>query len=175
MRKSGWAAVAGLGTAAVLLTACGGSSSTSTGGSTSTPTATNAATQPAGQPSSAVGLAKGTTVLIIEHTKLGYVLALSDNGKVVYTYSGDKKGGTPTCAGACAAQWPAVTGNPQPSAAITLPGTLGTVTTADGAKQVTYNGMPLYILKGEKPFGVTGNGGSWHVVMMSKSDIKMGA
>jgi predicted lipoprotein with Yx(FWY)xxD motif len=174
MRKSGWAAVAGLGTAAVLLTACGGSSSSSTGGTSSTPTATNAATQPGAQPSGALGLTKGTTVLIVEKSKLGYVLALG-NGHVVYTYSGDKKVGSPTCTGDCASQWLPVTGNPQASAADTLPGTLGTVSTADGAKQVTYDGMPLYTLKGAKPFGVTGNGAMWHVVKMSKSDIKAGA
>ena len=107
-------------------------------------------------------------------TKLGYVLALA-NGHVVFTFSGDKKGGKPTCLGSCAAQWPPVTGNPQPSSATTLPGTLGTVTDANGAKQVTYDGKPLYTLKGEKPLSVAGNGGMWHVVILPKSAINAGA
>jgi predicted lipoprotein with Yx(FWY)xxD motif len=173
MRKSGWAAVAGLGSLALLLTACGGSSSTTTSGSGSTPTTSTQAT--AGKPSSNPELPQpGTTILIVEKSKLGYVLALAKNGIVVYTYSGDKKGSPSTCTGSCATQWPAVTGMPQASSAVTLPGTLGTVATASGAKQVTYNGMPLYTFKGSKPFAVTGNGGSWHVVKMSKSDIKAG-
>jgi predicted lipoprotein with Yx(FWY)xxD motif len=171
MRKSGWAAAAGLGSLALLLTACGGSStSSSAGGSGSTPT-TAQTTQAAGQPTSAVSLpAKGTQIMIVERSKLGYVLALA-NGKVVYTYAGDKKGGNPSCTGSCADQWPAVTGNPQPSSAIKLPGMLGTVTAANGAKQITYNGMPLYILKGEKALSVAGNGAMWHVVTLPKSAI----
>ena len=174
MRKSGWAAAAGLGSLALLLTACGGSSSSTASGSGSTPTTTAQATA-AGTPSSNVDLPQpGTTILIVEKSKLGYVLALAKNGIVVYTYSGDKKGSPPTCTGSCASQWPAVTGMPQASSAVSLPGTLATIATASGAKQVTYNGMPLYTLKGSKPFSVAGNGGSWHVVKMSKSDIKAG-
>jgi predicted lipoprotein with Yx(FWY)xxD motif len=167
MRKSGWAAAAGLGSLVLLLTACGGSSSTSTGGTGSTPTATQ--TQPGAQPTSALP-SPGTQILIVERSKLGWVLALA-NGKVVYTYSGDKKGAPSSCTGGCAAQWPAVTGNPQPSTAIKLPGMLGTVTAANGAKQVTYNGMPLYTLKGAKSLSVAGNGGMWHVVKLPKSAI----
>jgi predicted lipoprotein with Yx(FWY)xxD motif len=175
MRKSGWAAAAGLGSLVLLLTACGGSSSSSTG-SGSTATATSQATA-AGQPTSNVGLpSPGTTILIVQKSKLGYVLAEA-NGQVVYVYSGDKKGGVPTCTSSCAAAWPAVTGNPQASAADTLPGKLGTVSDANGAKQITYNGLPLYIFKGAKPLSVAGNGvgGMWHVVKMSKNDINTGA
>lgn len=175
MRKSGWAAAAGLGSLVLLLTACGGSSSSSsTTGSGSTATATSQATA-AGQPTSNVGLpSPGTTILIVQKSKLGYVLAEA-NGQVVYTYSGDKKGGVPTCTGSCASAWPAVTGNPQASAADTLPGHLGTVSAADGAKQITYNGLPLYTFKGAKPLSVAGNGGQWHVIKLSKSAINTGA
>jgi predicted lipoprotein with Yx(FWY)xxD motif len=109
--------------------------------------------------------------MIVEKSKLGYVLALANGGYVVYTYSGDKKGSPPSCTSSCAAQWPAVTGKPQASTAITLPGVLGTVTAANGAKQVTYNGMPLYTLKGEKAFSVAGSSSMWHVVVLPKSAI----
>jgi len=169
MRKSGWAvAAAGLGSLVLLLTACGGSSSSSssstTGTSSSTPTA-------GGRPSGAVGLpAKGTQVLIVQRSNLGWVLAEA-SGLVVYTYGGDTKGGSPTCTGACAALWPAVTGAPLAGPADTLPGTLGTVTTANGAKQITYNGYPLYTLKGAKPLSTKGNGGQWHVIKLSASDV----
>ena len=47
----------------------------------------------------------------------------------------------------------------------------GSVTAANGAKQVTYNGLPLYTLKGAKAFSVAGNGGMWHVVKLPKSAI----
>ena len=169
MGKSGWAAAAGLGSLALLLTACGGSSgSSSTSGTT--PTAT------AGQPShAALGPAKGSIVLIVQKSALGYVLAAA-NGQVLYTYANDKKGGSPTCTGSCAAIWLPVTGNPVVSAADTGLGTLGTVSDTNGAKQVTYNGMPLYTFKGAKPLATKGDGmgGVWHVIKMAESNINGG-
>jgi predicted lipoprotein with Yx(FWY)xxD motif len=117
----------------------------------------------------------GSVVLIVQKSSLGYVLAAA-NGQVVYTYDKDTKGGTPTCTGSCAAIWPPLTGNPVASAADTGLGTLGTVSDASGAKQVTYNGKPLYTFKGAKSLYTNGNGvgGVWHVIMMSKSNIAGG-
>ena len=168
MRKSGWAvAAAGISSLVLLLTACGGSSSSSAaGGSGSTPTA-------GGGPSGSLNLpSPGTQVLIVERSKLGWVLAEA-SGFVVYTYGGDSKGGSPTCTGTCAALWPAVTGLPQAGPADTLPGTLGTVTMANGAKQITYNGYPLYTLKGAGALSTKGNGmqGKWHVIKLSSKDV----
>ena len=171
MRKSGWAAAAGLGSLALLLAACGGSSGSSgSGGSTATPSTTAA-----GQATGVALNPPGTTVLIVQKSNLGYVLAEA-NGLVVYTYANDKKGGAPTCTGSCASLWPPVTGNPKALSADTLPGTLGTVSTADGAKQITYNGYPLYTYKGAKPLSTTGNGvgGLWHVIKLSASDVTGG-
>jgi predicted lipoprotein with Yx(FWY)xxD motif len=172
MRRSGWAVAAVFGSLMLLLTACGGSSSSSSSSSA----ASNPATSPAaaGQPSGGAGLpVKGTTVLIVEHSALGWVLATAKDGLVVYTYSGDTKGGMPTCTGSCAAVWPALTGIPMVSAADTLPGTLGTVTMANGAKQITYNGYPLYLFKGAGPFSTKGQGleGKWHVIKLKASDV----
>jgi len=114
-------------------------------------------------------------VLIVQKSALGYVLAAA-NGQVVYTYAKDTKGGTPTCTGSCAAIWPPLTGNPVVSAADTGLGTLGTVSDPNGAKQVTYNGMPLYTYKGAKPLATKGNGvgGVWHVIKLSASNINGG-
>jgi predicted lipoprotein with Yx(FWY)xxD motif len=172
MRKSGWAAAAGLGSLVLLLAACGGSSGSS---STSTP-ATSSTAQPAGQATSGAlsGVPpKGSTVLIVQKSALGYVLALAGGGQVVYTYAKDTKGGTPACTGPCASLWPPVTGNPVASAGSTGLGTLGTVADANGAKQVTYNGMPLYTFKGAKALATKGDGigGVWHVIKLSKSNV----
>jgi predicted lipoprotein with Yx(FWY)xxD motif len=171
MRKSGWTAAAGLGSLVLLLTACGGSSSSS---AASGPTATS--TSATGQSStSALGITPGSTVLTVQKSAIGYVLSLA-NGHVVYTYDKDTKGGSPTCTGSCADIWTAVTGKPLASTADKLPGTLGTVSMANGAKQVTWNGMPLYTYKGAKVFVTTGNGigGVWHVIKLSASDINTG-
>ena len=115
----------------------------------------------------------GTTVMIVQKSAVGYVLAEA-NHQVVYTYSKDKKGGKPTCVGACAATWIPATGTPQAGPADVFPAQFGLVTRAGGVKQITYDGLPLYLLKDAKPLAVTGNGqgGVWHVVPLSASDIR---
>jgi predicted lipoprotein with Yx(FWY)xxD motif len=115
----------------------------------------------------------GTTVMIVQKSAVGYVLAEA-NHQVVYTYSKDKKNGKPTCVGACAATWIPATGTPQAGPADVFPGQFGLVTGAGGVKQITYDGRPLYLLKDARPLTVTGNGqgGVWHVVPLSASDIR---
>jgi predicted lipoprotein with Yx(FWY)xxD motif len=117
--------------------------------------------------------AAGTTVMIVQKSAVGYVLAEASH-QVVYTYSKDKKNGKPTCTGACAETWIPATGTPQASPASVFPGQFGLVTGAGGVKQITYDGLPLYLLKGAKALAVTGNGqgGVWHVVPLSASDIR---
>jgi predicted lipoprotein with Yx(FWY)xxD motif len=117
--------------------------------------------------------AVGTTVMIVQKSAVGYVLAEA-NHQVVYTYSKDKKNGKPTCAGVCAETWIPATGTPQAGPASVFPGQFGLVTGAGGVKQITYDGHPLYLLKGAKALAVTGNGqgGVWHVVPLSASDIR---
>jgi predicted lipoprotein with Yx(FWY)xxD motif len=204
MRKSGWAAATGIGSLVLLLAACGGSSgsnsaagapSASSGslgaGATapaSSATAAATATKSAGSTASAkphksVGPLPssndqsippvGTTVMIVQKSAVGYVLAEA-NHQVVYKYSKDKKGGKPTCTGTCAETWIPATGTPQAGPADVFPGQFGLVTGAGGVKQITYNGYPLYLLKGARPLAVTGNGqgGVWHVIPLSASDIR---
>jgi len=116
--------------------------------------------------------AVGTTVMIVQHSNLGYVLAKA-GGQVVYTYSKDKKGGPGTCTGSCASTWPAATGTPQAGPADHFPGTFTVVKGAGGVQQIAYNGMPLYTFAGAKPYSTAGNGidGLWHVVKLSAGDI----
>ncbi len=158
-------------------------SSASTGSSSPTSTASARATHstPAAeksaeaQPSSNPGVSFppiGTTVIIVQHSKLGWVMAKAD-GLVVYTYANDSKGGAPTCTGSCASVWAPVTGTPKAGPADTFPGSFGLVTGAGGHKVITYNGYPLYTYVGAPPLSTKGNGigGGWHVIMLSQSDI----
>ena len=117
--------------------------------------------------------AVGTTVMIVQKTAIGYVLAEA-NRQVVYTYSKDTKGGKPTCTGACAATWIPATGTPEAGPADVFSGQFGLVTRANGVKQITYDGLPLYLLKGAAGLATTGNGqgGVWHVVKLSASNIR---
>jgi len=208
MRKSGWTIATGLSSLVLLLTACGGSStSTSTTGAasgtltqgtasssslssgpassaTSSPksTAHAKATSPSSsskrtaqaQPSSNVTFpAVGTTVLIVMHSNLGWVMATA-KGLVVYTFGKDSKGAPPTCTGSCAAVWAPVTGVPKAGPADTFPGTFGVVTGAGGKKVITYDGYPLYTFVSAPPLSTKGNGleGVWHVIMLSAGDVQ---
>jgi predicted lipoprotein with Yx(FWY)xxD motif len=195
MRKSGWAAAAGIGSPA-------GGSSSSQGTSASSGSSGQAATSsPASGSSSAAGgttptgsasahqsaapkpssgsevsfFPQGTTVMVVEHTSLGYVLGEA-NGQVVYTYAKDTKNGQPACTGTCASTWPPVTGTPKAGPADRFPGTFAVVKGAGGVEQITYDGMPLYTFKGAMPHATAGNGvgGVWHVVKLSASDIISG-
>jgi predicted lipoprotein with Yx(FWY)xxD motif len=114
----------------------------------------------------------GTTVLIIQRSAIGWVMARAD-GYVVYTYAKDTKGGPPTCTGSCAATWAPVTGIPKAGPSDSFPGTFAVVTGSSGAKVITYNGYPLYTYVGAPPLSTTGNGadGEWHVIMLSAGDI----
>ena len=208
MRKSGWAAAAGIGSLVLLLAACGGGASNSAAGSASSAPLASSGSSGAAVPSSAPASsatavatatksgskakakphksvaplpsggdqsipAVGTTVMIVQKSAIGYVLAEA-NHQVVYTYSKDKKGGKPTCTGTCAATWIPATGTPQAGPADVFSGQFGLVTGAGGVKQITYNGLPLYLLKDAKPLATTGNGqdGVWHVVKLSASNIR---
>ena len=115
---------------------------------------------------------QGTTIMIVQHSAIGWVLAEA-NGQVVYTYSKDKKNGAPTCTGSCASQWPPVTGTPKAGPADTFPASFGVVKGSGGVEQVTYNGLPLYTYAGAKSYVTTGNGvdNEWKVVPLSASDI----
>jgi predicted lipoprotein with Yx(FWY)xxD motif len=115
---------------------------------------------------------QGTTVMIIQHSNLGFVLAMA-SGQVVYTYDKDTKGGSPKCTSTCAAQWPPVTGMPKAGPADHFPGTFSVIKGSGGVEQITYNGLPLYTYKGAKALTTVGNdvGGVWHVVPMSSSYI----
>jgi len=171
MRSRVLAASAVFGT--FLLTACGTATTPGSAynGATTTVMSSMSPTVSASGMSSTG--ARSAAVLTVRKTPIGYVLAEA-NHQVVYTYSKDKKNGKPTCVGACAATWIPATGTPQAGPADVFPGQFGLVTGTGGVKQITYDGLPLYLLKDAKPLAVTGNGqgGVWHVVPLSASDIR---
>jgi len=151
------------------------SSPTSTANAKGTHSASAAEKSAEAQPSSNAGVTFppiGTTVLIVQHSNLGWVMAKAD-GHVVYTYAKDSQGGAPSCTGSCASVWAPVTGMPKAGPADNFPGSFGVVTGAGGKKVITYNGHPLYTYVGAAPLTTKGNGidGVWHVIILSESDI----
>ena len=154
-----------------------GSASSTTSSPTSTATHSSSAPKQTAdsQPSSNAGVTfppVGTTVLIVQHSNLGWVMAKAD-GHVVYTYAKDSKDGAPTCTGSCASVWAPVTGMPKAGPADNFPGSFGVVTGAGGKKVITYNGYPLYTYVGASVLSTKGNGigGVWHVIILSESDV----
>jgi predicted lipoprotein with Yx(FWY)xxD motif len=133
---------------AVLLTAACSSSGSS---SSSAPASAGGSASPA---------AAGGSGLVIT-TKSGSAGAfLTDgSGRAVYLWVKDGKDSS-ACSGACAGAWPPVTA----TGAVTASGgvnmaDLSTITTSGGAKQVVYDGHPLYYFSGDSgPGQVNGQG-----------------
>lgn len=140
--------VAGAVLVAASLTACGSSAPT-------TPAASSSSA--AGGSTTAGASASGATIAVAK-TSLGDVV-VDAKGMTLYMYTKDTKGsGTSACAGQCLAAWPPLLADGTPSAD-GVTGALGTIDTADGKKQVTLDGWPLYYFAKDKAAGdVTGQG-----------------
>ncbi|MCA4134699.1 hypothetical protein [Arthrobacter sp. M4] len=155
-------ALLGLG---VLLSACAGGAGTqpattapATNTATSSPSATSSAT-----PAAAVELKTASS-------SAGKIV-VDGKGMTVYFFTKDTKGsGKSACSGSCVATWPAVTTTADTPNVDGVTGTVGTITTSDGKKQVTLNGLPLYHYAQDKAAGdVKGQGvnNAWYVVSPS--------
>lgn len=135
--------------------ACSGSGAGSTTGTATTAPATTAPGTAA--PASADG--DYTSLAVAQNATLGgYVTG--EDGKTLYIFTPDS-GSTSACVDKCAETWPPLTvedeDDVQKDAAVT--GQIGTITRADGTKQVTLGGHPLYYFANDKAAGdVNGQG-----------------
>jgi predicted lipoprotein with Yx(FWY)xxD motif len=109
------------------------------------------------------------TISVTDNGDLGKVL-VDSTGRTVYLFMKDT-GSMSTCSGACAADWPPVTTGGKPTAGSGLTASkLGTTMRSDGARQVTYNGHPLYRYIGDQSAGDTNGqnvsafGAEWYVL-----------
>jgi len=153
--------VAACGTTAPVAGAAYGTPSASTATMATTPTPA------ASRTASAAPMIPAKTVLTINKTKIGDVLATA-SGRTVYWYGKDVKGsGKSACTGSCLTAWPAVTGAPVAASGVQLAGKLGMITRPGGVVQATYNGYPLYTYAADMAAGQVqgdGAGGVWHVI-----------
>jgi predicted lipoprotein with Yx(FWY)xxD motif len=100
---------------------------------------------------------------------LGPIL-IDSHGLTLYLWQADT-GAKSTCTGACASAWPPLmtTGTPTAGSGVRS-SLLATTKRADGTKQVTYNGHPLYRFAGDTAprqtngQGSTGFGALWYVL-----------
>jgi predicted lipoprotein with Yx(FWY)xxD motif len=135
--------------------------------SASAPATSSAATSAgsATTASAAAAASGATTVLVKTDPKLGQYLT-DPAGRTLYWYTKDTAG-VSNCSGGCLKVWPAFVAAGSPTLPAGIPGTLTTITRADGSSQVAYDGMPLYYYaKDAAPGDTTGQGVGkiWYVV-----------
>jgi predicted lipoprotein with Yx(FWY)xxD motif len=134
--------------AAVGLAACGSSSS----GSSSTATTSTTAGKPASSP-------RPASVVATSKSALGTFL-VDAKGRALYLWDADH-GSKSVCSGDCATAWPPLTTTGMPKAGGKAESSLlGTTTRADGSREVTYAGHPLYYYAGDGGPGQTNGQGS---------------
>lgn len=96
---------------------------------------------------------KGTLVSV-HKTALGKVL-VDARGHTLYLFEKDKNGMS-SCNGACVAYWPTILSAAKPRAGAGVRASLlGRTRRADGRRQVTYAGHPLYTYVGDSKAGQT--------------------
>lgn len=148
---------------AATLAGCGGSPATN---SSAAPTTTT--------PSVAASTAAGAEMKVAS-SSAGQI-AVDSKGMSLYFFTKDvKDSGTSACVDACLDAWPIFTTTSEAPAVEGVTGTVGTIASPDGKKQVTLNGLPLYYYAKDKATGdVTGQGvgGVWYLVSPSGEMIK---
>ena len=103
--------------------------------------------------------AAGSTTVTTARTGLG-VIVVDHSGRSLYLFEKDKHGAS-ACSGACAAYWPPLLTRGTPTAAGGARASLlGVTRRADGTRQVTYAGHPLYRFAGDTRRGQTQGEGS---------------
>lgn len=99
------------------------------------------------------------------------------SGRAMYMWMKDSLNSS-ACTGACASAWPPVpaTGTPTASGGA-VSSDLGSITRADGSRQLTYKGHALYYFSGDTSAGMTSGqglnafGGKWWLVSPSGTSI----
>lgn len=145
------ALILSLGTA-VLLSACSKNSDSS-----------SPANNPYGNPGSPVNSAPSSLALTTS-TKFGSILT-DANGKTLYFFSIDANG-TSGCTDGCALAWPVYYAGNETAPTGLNATDIKTITRADGKKQTTYKGWPLYYYAGDtnkSDINGDGSGGTWFV------------
>ena len=171
MRYRRWTPAA-LAIPALLLAACGSSTSPgSASSSMSTKSSTSSGMTGKSKSGSSGMMAASNATLMKVKTSIGPVLANS-KGFTLYWYAKDTSM-TSACTGGCATAWPPLIGTPKAAMGVRLTGKLAAITRAGGLTQATYKGHPLYTYAGDTaPGQVKGNGlgGVWHALRVNAID-----
>jgi len=116
-----------------------------------------------------------TTNLSTARTGLGRVI-VNGSGRTLYLFEKDKRGHS-ACSGICATYWPPLLANGKTVATGVQRSLLGTIRRANGTKQVTIAGHPVYLFSGDSKRGQTNGegltdfGASWYALSPSGKKI----
>jgi predicted lipoprotein with Yx(FWY)xxD motif len=157
---------------AASLTACGGGSGTSP--TTAAPATTTAS--PATSASESATSSDSATVDLKTASSSAGNIVVDGKGMSVYYFTKDvKDSGKSNCLGDCLVKWPPVIAATDTPKVEGVTGKVGTIDTPDGKKQVTVNGMPVYLWQKDKaPGDITGQGvgNVWYLVAPDGTMIK---
>jgi predicted lipoprotein with Yx(FWY)xxD motif len=113
-------------------------------------------------------------------SSLGKII-VDSHGRTLYLFEKDQRGRS-ACSGSCAMYWPPVITRGKPIAGRGLKSSLlGTIRRANGARQVTYAGHPLYRYALDTKAGQTNGeglqdfGGGWDVLSPAGKKIEGGS
>jgi predicted lipoprotein with Yx(FWY)xxD motif len=129
--------------------------------------------------SATIAAARPTTrsaTVTTARTGLARIL-VDGRGRSLYLFEKDTHGRS-ACARTCAAYWPPLLTNGRPVAIKGAKASLlGSIRRADGSRQVSYAGHPLYFFSGDSGRGQTNGeglhdfGAGWHVLTPSGNEI----
>src|SRR3954447_19365880 len=126
-----------------------------------------------GPPTTASGAA---ATVGVSNESLGNIL-VDSKGRTLYLFSRDS-GTMSECTGACAVNWPPLMATGKPTIGSGADASLVSTTSRSGAaKQVTYNGHPLYLFKNDKNPGDTNGqalnafGDNWYALSPAGDQI----
>ncbi|MFE4544772.1 hypothetical protein [Arthrobacter sp. NPDC056727] len=149
---------------AASLTACGGGSGTTT----TTTAAAPASESPAATASASASASEMASVDLKTASSSKGDIVVDGKGMSVYYFTKDvKDSGKSNCLGDCLVKWPPVIAATDTPKVEGVTGKVGTIDTPDGKKQVTVNGMPVYLWQKDKaPGDITGQGvgNVWYLV-----------
>jgi predicted lipoprotein with Yx(FWY)xxD motif len=158
---------------AASLTACGGGTGTSP--SPAAPFTTPAESPTATETGTATATETATVDLKTASSSKGEIV-VDGKGMSVYYFTKDvKDSGKSNCTGDCLVAWPPVLTTNETPKVEGVTGKVGTIDTPDGKKQVTVEGMPVYLWEKDKaPGDVTGQGVGkvWYLVAPDGKMIK---
>ena len=155
---------------AALLSGCAGGSGTATSPTSAAATTPPGSTAATSAPASTSAPAAAAPDLKVADSAAGRIV-VDGKGMSVYYYTKDvKDSGTSACTGGCLAAWPPVLAETDAPTVDGVTGTVGTIATPDGKKQLTVNGMPVYYYAKDLAAGDIlgqGVGSVWYLVAPS--------